>query len=51
VRDRRIGRVHFASEHVDGRQIALVAHADFFDPLGILFVGQERSRAELRRSL
>ena len=50
MRDRRIRRVHFAGEDVDGREIAFVAHADLFDALSILRVGQELSRAELSRS-
>ena len=51
MRDRRIRRVHLAGQHIDRRQIPLVTVPDFFEPLGILVVGQELSRAELRRPL
>ena len=51
MRDRRIRRVHLAGQHIDRRQIPLVTDPDLFEPLGILVVGQELSRAELRRPL
>jgi hypothetical protein len=39
------------SVHIDWREIALVAKADVFEPLGVLLVGQELPRAELDRTL
>ena len=38
----------FAGEHVDAREITLVADPDVVEPLGILLVGQEGPRAVLR---
>ena len=51
MRDRRIGPFDFAGEHVDPRQIALVADPDVIEPLGVFRVAEELPRAELGRPL
>jgi hypothetical protein len=51
VRNRRIRCVDLSREDVDTCQIAVVADSDIVQSLGVLGVGQVRSRAELRRPL
>jgi hypothetical protein len=51
MRDGRIGPFDLTGEHIDPRQIALVAAPDIIEPLGIFDVGEELSRAELDRPL
>ena len=45
------GSFDFSGEHIDAGQIALVADRDIVQALGVFCVGQELSRAELRRPL
>src|SRR4030095_16450741 len=49
MRDRSVGALHFSGEHVNPREIALVARSDVLESLGVFRVGEELTRAVLRR--